>query len=642
MPQQQGIRNIQVSWRGNMFNVEMNSGATLQEFGEKLQTLTGVKADTLRLIVPSHKSSTLLSPFSDEHSCLALQGTSIFENVKPSRVKAFLWYILISTCIKTPSCLIGSFAYFKGKNVRMMGVPKDEVDQILQNAKADLRIPGFDEEEKRLRQRTVDISRTSLKLPQGNYIFADFRTLQIPGMVLTPPASEALKLMHMLAADPGIVAIMNKHHWRVGIMTEMAPEGYVGVSPKCLLGFNMNHGEEISLRLRTDDLKGFRKYDSIKKTLLHELAHMVHSEHDANFFALNKQLNQEAANLDWTRSRSHTLSGVRHSEHYEPEVYVGNSSSLSQKLGGKASDQLINARASSVAAAYHRLANPSTNLLASEVDEELNPKDSGFHIHREPDHFDAVKDEELNIGSGIQDEQNTFEPDPDDSEGGEAMEHEPYTESCKLGISSEPDPDDRETPQFVPSKTHKEPDHNATEVPFKDEVMVNQTNALDEPDPDESQEKGVQAEPDPDDSILTDQGIFGTTAEPDPDDQELQRIKDPVALVCRRLQRAIENLQSEIDSSEAVIVLQTLFKIIRNLISNPDDMKYRKLRKANPVIQKNVANYKAAMDILFLIGFHEDVVLDEIGREETFLVLKRDDPGLLWLAKSSLETCIVC
>lgn len=32
-----------------------------------------------------------------------------------------------------------------------------------------------------------------------------------------------------------------------------------------------NQGEEISLRLRTDDLKGFRKYQSIKKTLLHEL-----------------------------------------------------------------------------------------------------------------------------------------------------------------------------------------------------------------------------------------------------------------------------------------------------------------------------------------------------------------------------------
>jgi len=73
--------------------------------------------------------------------------------------------------------------------------------------------------------------------------------------------------MHMLACDPGIIAIMNKvkvppfqngtiyntvivsdtvfflfhlsqHRWRVGIMTEMAPVGYVGISPKCILGFN--------------------------------------------------------------------------------------------------------------------------------------------------------------------------------------------------------------------------------------------------------------------------------------------------------------------------------------------------------------------------------------------------------------------
>ena len=85
-------------------------------------------------------------------------------------------------------------------------------------------------------------------------------------------------------------------------MTEMAPVGYVGVSPKCILGFNkvtssskrmkihllvslfylltcvvalQNHGEEISLRLRTDDLKGFRKYESIKKTLLHELVSFI-------------------------------------------------------------------------------------------------------------------------------------------------------------------------------------------------------------------------------------------------------------------------------------------------------------------------------------------------------------------------------
>lgn len=66
----------------------------------------------------------------------------------------------------------------------MMGVLKDEVDEVLQNAKVDLRIAGFDEEEKRLKHRSVDRSYTSLKLPQGNYIFCDFRTLSLPGIVV--------------------------------------------------------------------------------------------------------------------------------------------------------------------------------------------------------------------------------------------------------------------------------------------------------------------------------------------------------------------------------------------------------------------------------------------------------------------------
>jgi len=48
----------------------------------------------------------------------------------------------------------------------------------------------------------------------------------------------------------------------------------------------------------------------------------------------------------------------------------------------------------------------------------------------------------------------------------------------------------------------------------------------------------------------------------------------------------------------------------------------------------------AAMEVLELIGFCEDVVSDEIGRAETYLVLKRNDPGLLWLAKSSLEVSL--
>ncbi|KAK1396141.1 WLM domain-containing protein [Heracleum sosnowskyi] len=682
MQKQQDNNHILVTWRGKKFTVPMTSSATLKEFGDSLQKLTDVRADTLRLIVRSDKSSKMLYPFSDEHSSLTLQETPLFQV----------------------------------KSIMMMGVPKDEVDQVLQNAKADMRIAGFDEEERRLRQRTLSGPSTTLKLPQGNYIFSEFRTLHIPGLELTPPASEALKLMHMLAADPGIVAIMNKHRWRVGIMTEMAPEGYVGVSSVCILGFNKNQGEEISLRLRTDDLKGFRKYQSIKKTLLHELAHMVYSEHDANFYALDKQLNQEAVSLDWTRSTSHTLSGARFSREHEEELsYSGETENLSRKLGGKGTDQLANARLSSVAAAYRRLDSAVSNLSGTveaaekHNDSELDTQYGADFIHAAVKELSMgeVNDNncECNTGSNAHDciGKGKMEPDPDDSGDTEVMESETYRVYKDEKNISEPDPDDSEMMSslttervFTETLLHGEPDPENLRAPLingfvnkpdhfidRRESQIQHEKRLDEfvgqgdsaanqnmlcddlhvleegsallesmkshqltenstkPDPDIVQKVVQYAEPDPDDSMVPYQGISETqTDEPDPNDQELQRIQDPVTVICNRLQKAIEMLQSEVNPSESVTVLQTLFKIIRNVIEHPNEIKFRKLRKANPVIQRNVANYKAAMEILLLIGFIEDVVMDEIGKSETYLILKRNDPGLLWLAKSSLETCI--
>lgn len=64
----------------------------------------------------------------------------------------------------------------------MMGVSTNEVEEVLQNAKANLRIAGFEDEEKRLKQRISHGPRFSLKLPQGPYIFCEFRTLEIPGV----------------------------------------------------------------------------------------------------------------------------------------------------------------------------------------------------------------------------------------------------------------------------------------------------------------------------------------------------------------------------------------------------------------------------------------------------------------------------
>ncbi|KAG1363840.1 Ubiquitin and WLM domain-containing metalloprotease [Cocos nucifera] len=603
--------------------------------------------------------------------------------------------------IPVPSLLI------EGKSIRMMGVFDDEIEEVSQNGKKpDLRILGFDEEEKRLRQRMLNRPQVSLKLPQGSYIFCDFRTLSIPGIELNPSPSEALRRMHMLACDPGIIAVMNKHHWRVGIMTEMAPVGYVGISPKCILGFNKNHGEEISLRLRTDDLKGFRKYKSIKETLLHELAHMVYSEHDANFFALNKQLNEEATSLDWTKSRSHTLSGHKITDHYEDELYLGVSSNdEGQKLGGTF-NSLVSARASSVAAAYGRFLNATssaglvghqetaqhslnddhktlTTIEPDPDDGELKGDLENKHVEPDPDdaqamdndvmHVDFIMDSsELSSEFSMLDEHG--EPDPDDRlDNGRMFEPDPDDSHAEDSVvpSDEPDPDDSVVGEVMKSFEEPGSDH------IRSNRISENCQNMSEPDPDDPIATGTIkdakqmedtyvrekfVEPDPDEhtkemvlitgSIMEPcaqgmQAAESLKAEPDPDDhmsgldnQELQRIEDPVAAICSRLQRATEMLRSEVTPAEATSALKTLFKIIRNVIEHPNDVKFRRLRKANPQFQRNVANYKAALEVLALVGFCEDVISDELGRAETYMVLKRNDPGLLWLVKSSLEVCI--
>ncbi|KAJ4758700.1 Ubiquitin and WLM domain-containing metalloprotease [Rhynchospora pubera] len=628
------IAKVSVIWRGKQLNVEIDQSCNVKQLGQMLQDLTNVKPDTLKLLVPllEKKSSKLIAPFSDSDSSLSLQDAGIIQD----------------------------------KSIRMMGVFEDEIEEVSENNKRpDLRIIGFDDEEKRLKQRSSNRVQTSLKLPQGPYIFCDFRTLHLPGIELNPPPSEALKRMHMLACDPGIIAIMNKHKWRVGIMTEMAPVGYVGVSPKCILGFNKNKGEEISLRLRTDDLKGFRKYEVIKKTLIHELAHMVHSDHDANFFALNKQLTEEAASLDWKRSKGHTLNGHSISDSYDEEEfsYTPTKPIIANVLGGEVHPS-ASPRASSVAAAYRRFIDISTGNLdqadpKNEPDLEENKSDPTRSVEPIPEDLDRMV--------------TVSEPDPDDSLTGNNLRLHNKTDRSIDSLENnmaEPTKYDLIPKDVIMEELHSEeknimepgPDESTSVVKYPLEMDLEshaETHRRSEPDPDdgidnlESEEKNLM-EPDPDESTAvakhpSEIDLESHTephmgSEPDPDDridnlksEEIQRLEEPVAEICLRLQKSIQILRSEVNPVEASAVLQTLSKIIRNVIEHPNEGKFRKLRKANPQFQRNVANYTAAMEVLKMVGFSEDVIADELGRAETYMVLKRNDPGLLWLAKSSLE-----
>lgn len=123
---------------------------------------------------------------------------------------------------------------------------------------------------------------------------------RIETLPMLPDQEKAKEILNSLARDPGILACMATHQWNVGCLAEMYPEGKVGESEVCIMGLNQNKGQKILLRIRTDDLKGFRKPLSIRKVLFHELAHNVHSDHDEKFFQLMRQVEKECNEMDWT------------------------------------------------------------------------------------------------------------------------------------------------------------------------------------------------------------------------------------------------------------------------------------------------------------------------------------------------------
>jgi len=114
---------------------------------------------------------------------------------------------------------------------------------------------------------------------RAGYGFGDIATL--PGL---PDEPRAHAILVELANDPGVLAVMRDHRWFVPVLSELYPEGSVGEDPVCVLGLNKGKGAEICLRIRTDNLRGFRYRAVIMKTLWHELAHNELSEHTPAFY----------------------------------------------------------------------------------------------------------------------------------------------------------------------------------------------------------------------------------------------------------------------------------------------------------------------------------------------------------------------
>lgn len=121
----------------------------------------------------------------------------------------------------------------------------------------------------------------------------------------TPHAFEARALLELLATDPGVVAILKSRELVVGTLGEMDPIDDRLMQAKaregaCLLGYNTNMGMRIDVKLRTDDLVGFRPYPELASTLIHELSHNWVADHDVVFWTNFGQMRVEYL---WTHAR---------------------------------------------------------------------------------------------------------------------------------------------------------------------------------------------------------------------------------------------------------------------------------------------------------------------------------------------------
>lgn len=300
MTQHQEQRRLTVQFGRESAEVVVAADGTLQQLATALADRFSVAPHTIKLLVPGSKGALRLG---EDQAGVTVQEAGLRD----------------------------------GARVKMLASRQADVEAV-QAAREDGRMASF-EQELRRELRRVGAAPAAKGPPAGPHTFQRYEAWQRSG--LTPPPSEALKLLHRLAADPGIVGVMGKHKWTVGLLSEMPPEGKVGVSPVCILGVNINRGQEISLRLRTDDLRGFRRYDRIRETLLHELAHMVWGEHDDNFKELNSQLRRECDAFDWRGAAALSLAGPAFEGtvdyHLPPEqqtVMQQTAAASGKKLGG--------------------------------------------------------------------------------------------------------------------------------------------------------------------------------------------------------------------------------------------------------------------------------------------------------------------
>ncbi|KAG6900028.1 hypothetical protein C0993_004085 [Termitomyces sp. T159_Od127] len=279
-----------VSHRGIPYALSLLPESTLSVLQAQLEELTQVPASLQKLI---YKGKNLLGSGSDswDQTTLAQAG---FKN---------------------------------GLKIQMMGSTSQELTSM-QSTEEQQR-----KRERILRERALKPQVKLRSTGTSDSSLLNYRFHQLKPLDHLPNPSSALALLTRLSEDPAIQHIMQIHKFSVGVLTELAPHEH----PE-LLGLNVNAGQAIKLRLRTDRYDGFRLYKEVRRVLCHELTHNVWGDHDNNFKELNSKLNREVAEFERASVEgTHSLSG--NGDTYQPSSEL-EAEAQSYILGGMGSSSV--------------------------------------------------------------------------------------------------------------------------------------------------------------------------------------------------------------------------------------------------------------------------------------------------------------
>lgn len=242
---------VVVSYRGRVFEVACSPGERLPSLAHRLASLTGAEPATLKLLVSGRAVlleadadagvESLLAPRAPQPPSVQADGG---DATAPARTPRLLLLCTSAADVATVAAAPAAAAA----------------------RAAAAREPPAEHEAAVEARRSSAAPPQPARLPAGPHTFLSFRVLQrrteldaaAPSALLsldaggdnaagphddaarplTPPSAAALALLHRLACDPGISAVMAARRYSVALLSEMPPEGKVGISAVCVLGVN--------------------------------------------------------------------------------------------------------------------------------------------------------------------------------------------------------------------------------------------------------------------------------------------------------------------------------------------------------------------------------------------------------------------